>query len=102
MYTLILADGTKIEGLRMNGDNFISETKVDEELFEDNLSTLTISDGETVTVKENVQFIQQVECEDGFYFCFRTLSEQEIQMATMMSKLEYLAMMTDVDIDEEV
>ena len=33
MFKLILADGTEIKNLTRNGDNFISDTKVDESLF---------------------------------------------------------------------
>lgn len=82
MYTITLADGTtKLTGLSKNGDNFISESKVDESIFTDNLSTMTIADEDTSeeTVMTDVELIQQVQYdEDGdWYLCFRELSEQE-------------------------
>ena len=49
MYTITLANGTKLTGLDMNGTNYVSKEKVDETIFKDNLSTMKVSDGETET-----------------------------------------------------
>ena len=40
MYTITLANGTKLTGLDMNGTNYVSKEKVDETIFKDNLSTM--------------------------------------------------------------
>jgi len=106
MYKLILADGTEIKNLTKNGDNYISDKKIDENLFRGNLSTLTIIDEEetitdeeeTITMK-NAELIQQIEFDGKFWICFRELSERELKDMDMEAKIEYLAMMTDVDID---
>lgn len=76
-YLLTLANGQKLENLTKNGGDYISQTKIDETIFKDNLSTLTISDGETETILNDVEFIGQQEWEDGFYFAFRELSAEE-------------------------
>ena len=87
MYTITLADGKKLESLDKNGDNYISKTKVDESIFKNNLSKVTISDGETETTYENVEFVQQMQWTDGtWYLVFRVVSGAEksitdIQMA---------------------
>ena len=87
MYTITLADGKKLENLDKNGDNYISKTKVDESIFKNNLSKVTISDGETETTYENVEFVQQMQWTDGtWYLVFRVVSGAEksitdIQMA---------------------
>lgn len=99
MYKLILADGTEIKNLTKNGDNYISDKKIDEHLFKGNLSTLTITDGEETITMENAELIQQVEFDGKFWICFRELSERELKDMDMEAKIEYLAMMTDVDID---
>lgn len=77
MYTITLADGRKLKNLEMNGNNFISKTRVDESIFNNNLSTLTYTDGETETVLHDAELIQQVEYEDGWHFCFREITPQE-------------------------
>lgn len=81
MYTLTLADGTKLENLRLNGSNYVSEEKIDENVFAGNLSTLTINDGETETILRHAELIQQVYYPDanppGWYLCFRELAPEE-------------------------
>ena len=100
MFKLILADGTEIKNLTRNGDNFISDTKVDESLFAGKLTSLTITDGEDVTIEmNNAELIQQIEYQGKYWLCFRELSERELKDMALESQIQYLAMMTDVDID---
>ncbi len=83
-YTIVLADGRKLTGLGKNGDNFVSSEKVDETLFKDNLSVMTVSDGETETVYHNVELIQQQKWADGsWYLAFREQTAQEQTMAAL-------------------
>lgn len=78
MYTITLADGTKITDLELNGTNYVSQTEIDENVFKDNLSTITISDGETETVYEDMVFIQQMKMSDGtYYLAFREKFPEE-------------------------
>ncbi len=99
-YTITLADGQKLTDLTVNGDNYVSQTEVDESIFDNNLSTMTVSDGETETVYHNMQFIQQMKWADGtYYLAFRELSEQEIEYASLSSKIDYIAMMADIDFE---
>lgn len=99
-WKMILADGTELTGFRQNGNNYVSQEKVDETVFEDNLSTLTLTDGETEIVMQNAVLIQQVKYADGWYLCFRELTPQELQNISIMSKIDYLAMMADIDFGE--
>lgn len=96
-FTIVLADGTEIKDLKINGNNYISKKKVDESVFEDNCAPMTIidNDGAEMTF-EHGEFIRQAHFSDGYYLAFREKSEEEIQMQTLQAQLEYLAMMTDV------
>lgn len=47
MYTITLADNTKLENLVLNGNNYISDTVIEDSVFDNNLSTVKISDGTT-------------------------------------------------------
>lgn len=78
MVKLILADGTELNGLKQNGNNYVSQTEIDVSVFEDNLSTLTIVDGDTQMVMHNAELIQQVQYTDGWYLCFceKTVEEK--------------------------
>ena len=84
MYTITLANGTKLTGLDMNGTNYVSKEKVDETIFEDNLSTMKVSDGETETTYTDMVFIQQMEWADGtFYLAFREKTKEEKLVAAL-------------------
>lgn len=98
-YTIRLADGTELKGLSKNGDNFVSSTKIDESIFEGNLATMTVSDGESEVTYENVELIQQVQYADGWYLAFRELSAQELRDMEVDAKIDYIAMMADVDME---
>lgn len=47
MYTITLSDNTKLENLVLNGNNYISDNVIDDSVFDNNLSTVKISDGTT-------------------------------------------------------
>lgn len=95
-YTITLADGRKLTGLSKNGDNFISTEKVDETIFKDNLSTMTVSNGETEETFKDMVFIQQMEWADGtFYLAFREKTPQEKMLAAINANTDGL---TDVQV----
>ena len=100
-YTITLADGRKLTGLGKNGDNFVSAKKVDETIFKDNLSIMTVSDGETETVYHNVELIQQQKWADGsWYLAFREQTAQEQAMAALNKAVSDNAnSMTDLQMD---
>jgi hypothetical protein len=86
-YTIKLADGRELTGLTKNGDNYVSKEKVDETIFTDNLATMMVYDGETETTYKNVELIQQMEFLDGFYLCFRELTEAELAVTDLQKAL---------------
>lgn len=95
-YTITLADGRKLTGLDKNGDNFVSTEKVDESIFENNLSTMTVSDGETEETFKDMVFIQQMEWADGtFYLAFREKTQQEKILEVITANINGL---TDVQV----
>jgi hypothetical protein len=99
---LTLADGTTIENLRLNGNNFVSEEKIDESIFEDNLThvTATNSNGDVEYEFNNAELVQQVHYDDGWYFVLRELSAAELRELAIDAKIDYIAMMTDVDMED--
>jgi len=84
----------------MNGNNLVSKNQVDESLFEDNLSTVTITEeGETI-VLHDAMYTGQREFDDGWYFSFTEIPPQELVNISVNGKLDYIAMITDVDLEE--
>ena len=78
-YSITLEDGRKINDLKVNGTNFISQTKIDESIFIGNLETMTVSNKEITETYHNIELVQQVQYSDGWYLAFRELSPQELK-----------------------
>ena len=57
MYKITLADGTTLENLVPNGNNYVAPTAVDDAVFKDNMATVTITnieDGTTEQIEDGV------------------------------------------------
>lgn len=52
MYKITLADGTTLENLVLNGNNYISPTAVDDAVFTGNMETVTITDMESGSTEQ--------------------------------------------------
>ena len=100
-FKITLADGTAFEGLGLNGNNFISKTKLTEEDFADKLSTVVIegSDG-SVEELENLELVQIQRYGKEYWFILRQLSAQELRDLKTQADIEYIAMMADIDLEE--
>lgn len=60
MYTITLANGTKLENLELNGNNYISETVIEDSVFEGNLDTVKISDGSTTETFTDMRLMSNI------------------------------------------
>ena len=91
IYTITLADGTVLNNLHLNGNNFISSVEVTEEDFEGKLDTVTIecSNGQ-IEELNNVELIQIHHYSDGYYFILRELSPCEIKQQERDNIIELL------------
>ena len=68
MYTITLSDGAVLSDLRLNGNNYVSQTEVTEATFAGKLDTVTVFDGETTETLHNAELIQIAHYTDGWYF----------------------------------
>ena len=64
MYTIKLYDGTILENLELNGNNFISNTIIPDTVFENNLKTVEVFDGENTQILTD-QFLAANRVENG-------------------------------------
>lgn len=101
-FKITLADGTQLKNLKLNGNNYISKTEITEDDFKGKLSKITIENETDKTSEEleHMELVQIVHYEDGYYFVLRQLSVDEIDKIKTKADIEYLAMMTDVDLEE--
>ncbi len=105
-WKITLADGTQLKDLRLNGNNFISETKITEKDFKGKL-TKVIFEGKVEEknfkqVCNNMELVQIAHYEDGYYFVLREIPREEIEKLKMQSDIEYIAMMSNIDMEEEM
>lgn len=103
-WQITLSDGTQLKDLKLNGNNFVSETEVTENDFKGKLSKVTFEgtvNGEKFKQECNhMELVQIAKYEDGYYFVLRELSESELERIKTKADIEYLAMMTDVELEE--
>lgn len=101
-WKITLSDGIQLKDLKLSGNNYISKTKITEDDFKGKLSKVIIeNETDKISVElEHVELVQIVHYEDGYYFVLRQLSADEIDKIKTKADIEYLAMMTDVDLEE--
>lgn len=98
IYTITLEDGTIIDNLGLNGNNFISKTEIIPEIFERNLGVVYINDGEINEEHKNMDLVQITRMGEEWWFILRDIPENEIENAKLRADVDFLAMMTDVEI----
>lgn len=98
MYTIKLVDGTKIENLQLNGNNFISNEPIDASVFEGNCSSVEISDGENISSHQAMELIHLTNRGGEYWFALRGLSNSELEAIKTRSDLEYIALMCDIEL----
>ena len=99
LYSVTLSDGTILENLRLNGNNFISEEELSAETFRGKLGNVVISDGEgLVTVHENMKLIQVKKYGDEYWFILDDISEDELEKIQQRADIEYIAMMSGIEL----
>ncbi len=97
-YTITLADGTVLDDLKLNGNNFISNTAINADIFDENCYTVIISDGVN-SETYNMELVQITEQEPGkYWFVLRELSASELARIKMQSDIEYVAMMAGIEL----
>ena len=93
-FKIILADEQEITGI-INGNNYITTQPITADMLEDtNLIGASIN-GDPM---EKMTCCNFWEAADGKHIVFRQKSAQEIENETINAKLEYIAMMTDVEL----
>lgn len=87
-YKVTLKDGTVIEPLTLNGNNFVSKKEVTPETFEGKLDSVIIesSDGSKEEHKD-MELVQAKKYDDGFYFILRDIDPDELEKRELKKQL---------------
>lgn len=100
-YTIDLGNGTVLENLTLNGNNYVSDTELDESTFS-GMSNVTITDSSNNSVILKHAKLQQVMPLFGkWYFIIEEMSDLELQTMANSAQLFYTAAMTDTLIESE-
>lgn len=94
IYKITLADGTVIDNLKLNGNNFISPVEIDETIFDENCSNVTINDGEKEDIHMNMELVQITKMGAEYWFVLRDVSDQEITQRAFMLAASMMATKT--------
>ena len=93
--TIALSNGTELTGLELNGNNYISKEALTEETFNDGLSPVVINGEE----HEQMALVQCIQHADGrTWFILRDVTAEEVAQAKLRADIDFLALMTDVEL----
>lgn len=108
MYKITLADGTVLNDIEVNGTTLISQTPIDESVFEHNLSPVDIEligersplDMSTLEGHHDNMRHSHVDSliEGEFWFSLDDIPKEEIAILKINSDIEYMSMMMDIDL----
>lgn len=102
MYTIILADGTELKNLKLNGNNYISDEIIDDSVFENNLDTVKITDGKTTKTFTNMRLMSNRKNNEHSWFILSEKTEQQKKEETIVRQIEFLQSILNVLLTGEV
>lgn len=89
-------NGTEIEA-EANGSSMITDIKPE---FPPDLSEVTVAGAGGERVYRNAEIIECASVDGRYWFSFREVPETERAARQMQANIEYIAMMTEVDLEE--
>lgn len=98
VYMVTLADGTVIDNLKLNGNNFVSEEEISPMIFDGNCSPVIINDGARDVIHDNMELVQVTEEDGKYWFILRDISEAELNQIKIQSDIAYIAMMAEIEL----
>lgn len=93
---IIFKDGTRVRAEK-NGDCLILDTKV---RFPNDLKSLVIESAEGTKEFEYAQLLECASADGRYWFTFVEIPEDERIKKQMQANIEYIAMMSDIDLEE--
>ena len=77
MYKITLSDGTQLENLTLNGNNYIAQGEIADSVFEDKLDTVKIFNGENEEVCTGMVLLSNIVRDGKSWFVLGQKSEQQ-------------------------
>ncbi|HNX62855.1 MAG TPA: hypothetical protein PKN45_09455 [Candidatus Limiplasma sp.] len=98
VYQIILSDGVTISNLRLNGNNFVSNTPISATVFTGKLSPVTIRKNDVPEIHEHMELVQVTRMGSEYWFVLRDITEQELSQIKLRADVDFIAMMADVEL----
>ena len=89
-----LADGTKLTNLRTNGNNFVSDSPIEDSVFEGNLFTVKITTPEGVMEYKDLKLVQNRQFGAEYMFILAEKTPAEKEKEELMQLLADIAELT--------
>ena len=94
---ITLQDGTVLENLKLNGNNFISDTIIQSSIFQDNLGNVKIEDEDgNITEYRFMKLIQNIEVDGKSWFILAEQSENDLLKARLKATEDALTFLMDM------
>ena len=79
MYTIKLYDGTVLDNLTLNGNNFISDKIISDDIFTNNLDKVEISDGKSTQIYQDMMLVANrvIDGKSWFILAEKTQEQKE-------------------------
>lgn len=98
-YVIIFDDGTTIHDAWINGDYYVTEETVTEDMLsEENLFTVTVRSNGQETVYHNLENTDLHKFEGKYYFIIKEPTVKDAQYEELSAKIDYIAMMGGWDV----
>ena len=96
MIKIILNNGNEINNLTLNGNNYISNNVLLDDIFTDGLSIVTVIDGDISTEYKDMKLIQNIALDDKSWFILAEKTEEEILKERLKSTEDALMILMDL------
>ena len=94
---ITLQDGTVLENLKLNGNNFISDTIIETSIFQDNLGNVQIEDEDgNVAEYRFMKLIQNIVVDGKSWFILAEQSENDLLKAGLKATADALTFLMDM------
>lgn len=92
---MILSDGTELDNLELNGNNYVSKEEVTREMFEGKLDTVTIESEEGTEEMTDCVLDNLMQYGDEWLFIIRSRTPEESAALDLEAQVMYTAFETN-------
>lgn len=100
IYTVKLENGMVLSSLGGNGSYFIHKGSLPVDIFDENLYTVEVECEGNIEIYTNMQVIDRIDNPEETWFALDPIPEPNMFLEGMRSDIDYLAMMSNVDLEE--